>query len=89
MFWIPSKVILRQYDLLKHVKQDSNQIIIIFLLTGLGIYTGEYKAQGPTLCPTEGTTLCPTEGTKISGFFSILKSSDRSQKSRLIRFQPS
>ena len=26
----------------------------IFLLTGLPIYTGEYKAQGPTLCPTEG-----------------------------------
>ena len=26
----------------------------IFLLTGLRIYTGEYKAQGPTLCPTEG-----------------------------------
>ena len=31
---------------------------IIFLLTGLRIYTGEYKAQGPTL----GQTLCPTEG---------------------------
>ena len=29
----------------------------IFLLTGLRIYTGEYKAQGPTLCPTEGRTL--------------------------------
>ena len=27
----------------------------IFLLTGLRIYTGEYKAQGPTLCPTEGS----------------------------------
>ena len=26
----------------------------IFLLTGLRIYTSEYKAQGPTLCPTEG-----------------------------------
>ena len=26
----------------------------IFLLTGLRIYTGEYKAEGPTLCPTEG-----------------------------------
>ena len=25
----------------------------MFLLTGLCIYTGEYKAQGPTLCPTE------------------------------------
>ena len=30
---------------------------IIFLLTGLCIYTGEYKAQGPTLCPTEGRAL--------------------------------
>ena len=29
----------------------------IFLLTGLRIYTGEYKAQGPTLCPTEGKAL--------------------------------
>ena len=29
----------------------------IFLLTGLCIYTGEYKAQGPTLCPTEGRAL--------------------------------
>ena len=29
----------------------------IFLLTGLRIYTGEYKAQGPTLCPTEGRAL--------------------------------
>ena len=30
---------------------------IIFLLTGLRIYTGEYKAQGLTLCPTEGRAL--------------------------------
>ena len=30
---------------------------ITFLLTGLRIYTGEYKAQGPTLCPTEGRAL--------------------------------
>ena len=29
----------------------------IFLLTGLRIYMGEYKAQGPTLCPTEGRAL--------------------------------
>ena len=29
----------------------------IFLLTGLHICTGEYKAQGPTLCPTEGRAL--------------------------------
>ena len=35
----------------------------IFLLTGLRIYTGEYKAQGPTLCPT----LCPTEGRALRG----------------------
>ena len=32
-------------------------LCIIFLLTGLRIYTGEYKAQGPTLCPTEGRAL--------------------------------
>ena len=31
--------------------------IPIFLLTGLRIYTGEYKAQGPTLCPTVGRAL--------------------------------
>ena len=29
----------------------------IFLLTGLRIYTGEYKDQGPMLCPTEGRAL--------------------------------
>ena len=29
----------------------------IFLLTGLRIYTVEYKAQGPTLCPTEERAL--------------------------------
>ena len=29
----------------------------IFLLTDLRIYMGEYKAQGPTLCPTEGRAL--------------------------------
>ena len=27
LFWIPSKVIFRQYDLLKHVKQDNTLII--------------------------------------------------------------
>ena len=37
---------------------DSGDICnFIFLLTGLRIYTGEYKAQGPTLCPTEGRAL--------------------------------
>ena len=35
----------------------SGQVCSIFLLTGLRIYTGEYKAQGPTLCPTEGRAL--------------------------------
>ena len=34
-----------------------NSLYNIFLLTGLRIYTGEYKAQGPTLCPTEGRAL--------------------------------
>ena len=28
LFWIPSKIILRQHDLLKHVKQDNTVIII-------------------------------------------------------------
>ena len=32
-------------------------VYTIFLLTGLRIYTGEYKAQGPTLCPTERRAL--------------------------------
>ena len=32
-------------------------VCTIFLLSGLRIYTGEYKAQGPTLCPTEGRAL--------------------------------
>ena len=36
---------------------QSPRICTIFLLTGLRIYTGEYKAQGPTLCPTEGRAL--------------------------------
>ena len=37
----------------------SNWLLVfnIFLLTGLRIYTGEYKAQGPTLCPTEARAL--------------------------------
>ena len=35
----------------------SSSAHFIFLLTGLRIYTGEYKAQGPTLCPTEGRAL--------------------------------
>ena len=33
------------------------KLYVIFLLTGLRIYTGEYEAQGPTLCPTEGRAL--------------------------------
>ena len=36
-----------------NIKSGNN----ILLLTGLRIYTGEYKAQGPTLCPTEGRAL--------------------------------
>ena len=39
------------------MKDISNIVDNIFLLTGLRIYTGEYKAQGPTLCPTEGRAL--------------------------------
>ena len=37
--------------------QAFSQGIITFLLTDLHIYTGEYKAQGPTLCPTEERAL--------------------------------
>ena len=37
--------------------ENSDMKSNIFLLTGLRIYTGEYKAQGPTLCPTEGRAL--------------------------------
>ena len=43
-----------------YARKSSNMlpmVNIIFLLTGLRIYTGEYKAQGPTLCPTEGRVL--------------------------------
>ena len=39
------------------VLDEIDTCITIFLLTGLRIYTGEYKAQGPTLCPTEGRAL--------------------------------
>ena len=39
----------------KHNANASKRII--FLLTGLRINTGEYKAQGPTLCATEGRAL--------------------------------
>ena len=42
---------------LRSVNTEKDTGNIIFLLTGLRIYTGEYKAQGPTLCPTEGRTL--------------------------------
>ena len=41
--------------LLTWIKATGNGLI--YLLTGLRIYTGEYKAQGPTLCPTEGRAL--------------------------------
>ena len=45
-------------DLLTIIKID---IVIIdfsiFLLTGLYIYTGEYKAQGPMLCSIKGRAL--------------------------------
>ena len=34
-----------------------HSIDTIFLPTGLRICTGKYKAQGPTLCPTEGRAL--------------------------------
>ena len=50
-------------------KTFSSRTCIIFLLTGLRIYTGEYKAQGPTLCPTEGSYCL----TKISVFSPFLK----------------
>ena len=47
------------FDVLKISDEHGvgNSNLIIFLLTGLRIYTGEYKAQGPTLCPTEGRAL--------------------------------
>ena len=56
-----------------------NWTISIFLLTGLRIYTGEYKAQGPTLCPTEERALRGLRAlevyylTKISVFSPFLK----------------
>ena len=39
------------------LSDDHKIVIIIFLLTGLRICTGEYKAQGPTLSPTEGNNV--------------------------------
>ena len=47
---------------IKKFRKETKSVVIsmdyiIFLLTGLRIYTGEYKAQGPTLCPTEGRAL--------------------------------
>ena len=47
----------RNYALYRFPKKRFGCYITIFLLTGLRIYTGEYKAQGPTLCPTEGRAL--------------------------------
>ena len=41
----------------KHNKWKAERLNFIFLLTGLHIYRGEYKALGPTLCPTEGRAL--------------------------------
>ena len=37
--------------------KEFGEFSVIFLLTGLRIYTCEYKAQCPTLCPTEGRAL--------------------------------
>ena len=49
---------LRDFEEAKYVLTEKNYSpCIIFLLTGLRIYTGEYKAQGPTLCPTVGRAL--------------------------------
>ena len=42
---------------LEGVQHNEQSCYAIFLLTGLRIYKGEYKAQGPTLCPTEGRAL--------------------------------
>ena len=44
---------LRQF----HPSLRVSKVQDIFLLTGLRIYMGEYKAQGPTLCLTEGRAL--------------------------------
>ena len=49
---------LKMYSYL--TRQKSCEIgsgYIIFLLTGLRIYAGKYKAQGPTLYPTERRAL--------------------------------
>ena len=41
----------------KCLANETDVSVIIFLLTDLRIYKGEYEAQGPTLCPTEGRAL--------------------------------
>ena len=43
---------------LRQVNTEKAAGNVIFLPTGLRVYTGEYKAQGPT----SGLTSCPTEG---------------------------
>ena len=55
---VPSfKLIEGQIKELQGMVSNTPRAENIFLLTGLRIYTGEYKAQGPTLCPTEGRAL--------------------------------
>ena len=51
------KLIEGQIKELQGVVLNTPRAENIFLLTGLRIYTGEYNAQGPTLCPTEGRAL--------------------------------
>ena len=50
-------VFLLNFKILNMSATIISMVFDIFLLTGLRIYTGEYKAQGPTLCPTEGRAL--------------------------------
>ena len=57
IYWTSPDVIMVSPDVIMVSPNVLNAHYTIFLLTGLRIYTSEYKAQGPTLCPTEGRAL--------------------------------
>ena len=58
LFWVRTLLFCTKAYCLKPIMATNDLLFwAIFLLTGLRIYTGEYKAQGPTLCPTEGRAL--------------------------------
>ena len=53
-FWMLNPLSLHSHFCGWCIDSTCSELFSIFLLTGLRICMGEYKAQGPTLCPTEG-----------------------------------